>query len=311
MYAKTMTDEITQTRGEFENVAANGDVRDWDADANRWTQGDNDRLYVDGTKFVDYVALDSLIVMTQGSGVSATAEIDGGVLRLTVTRDDGINHKEMSATFELPDDLSEREDGDGDSAGELAADGGQERTEHFDDEDIEQAIEQNATDAAIGDVRDVLADAQRGFERLWDAYMDVVEEGTFELVTADRDVLVFADHGGREWREIFDQEAVGDAGLRSAVMQVQHATADRHADYSWATADPVVIRKPSDFEAGRRFVEAVVNSLQDRGLSPGQAWAYYGVEICGNSMKSWGGRKGDHDHKNVSDAVQKAREKLP
>lgn len=52
-------------------------------------------------------------------------------------------------------------------------------------------------------------------------------------------------------------------------------------------------------------------TLQRRGLSPGQAWAYYGVEIRGESRNSWGRRKGDHDHKNVSDALEKAKQKLP
>lgn len=68
--------------------------------------------------------------------------------------------------------------------------------------------------------------------------------------------------------------------------------------------------QPEAFDAGRRYVEMVINGLQRQGLSPGQAWAYYGVEVRGKSRNAWGKQKGDHDHRNVSDALEKAKDKL-
>lgn len=57
--------------------------------------------------------------------------------------------------------------------------------------------------------------------------------------------------------------------------------------------------------------DAAINSLLRAGLSPGQAWAYYGVEILGHSRNAWAAECGYSDHSVVSEAVRKAKSKLP
>lgn len=207
------------------------------------------------------------------------------------------------------------EDEDADDEPEVACDGGRDDSETFDDEDIETAIESNGSEASVDEVRDILASVQRSFEAVWDLHMDAVEDGALELVHEGRNVLVFADHTGTMWGEEFEHGELEDVdiprGTRRAVVQLHHTEARAHTDYSWSTADPFVVRKPEDFEAGQRFVEAIINSLCDRGLSPGQAWAYYGVEIRGNSRNAWATRMGYTDHSAVSEAVRKAQAKLP
>lgn len=56
--------------------------------------------------------------------------------------------------------------------------------------------------------------------------------------------------------------------------------------------------------------DEVINTLLRRGLSPGQAWAYYGVEILNNSRNQWAEECGYSDHSAVSEAVRKAKSKL-
>jgi len=113
----------------------------------------------------------------------------------------------------------------------------------------------------------------------------------------------------RDLRDHYDGDL--DERVPDVVSAVHHQLARDLCDYDWSYEYPLVVKKPQTFDAGQRYVEAVVNGLQKRGLSPGQAWAYYGVEIKGNSMNNWGVRKGDHDHKNVSDALKTAKKNLP
>lgn len=57
--------------------------------------------------------------------------------------------------------------------------------------------------------------------------------------------------------------------------------------------------------------EYVVNMLQRNGLTPAQAWAYYGVKLLGNSRNAWAREMGHADHSAVAQAVRKAEEKIP
>ncbi|MDS0280028.1 hypothetical protein NDI85_19775 [Halomicroarcula sp. S1AR25-4] len=182
-------------------------------------------------------------------------------------------------------------------------------TTHISDADIEQAIDGEVIDDAT-EVRDALATFQRSAAETWAEHMDGIEDGHYTVVKETRDVVVLAVDGPRYSEYLAPTDHDTDE-LVSAVSATMHVVARRLTDWSWSVTSPLVIRKPQTFDAGQQFTEAVVNGLQQEGLSPGQAWAYYGVEIRGNSMNSWGIRKGDHDHKNVSDALEKAREKLP
>lgn len=180
------------------------------------------------------------------------------------------------------------------------------------DDEIAHAIDARGTTDIYGveDVRRVLDGVQQSFEDYWSEHMDVLEDGGLELVHANRDVLVFADHTGHGWNEEMSALDV-DGELARVAKTATHDAANRLCDYSWSTADPFVIERPAGFDRGQHFVEAVVNSLIDRGLTPGQAWAYYGVHVAGNSRNAWAERGGYGDHSAVSQAVRKAEEKLP
>ena len=319
--------ELTQIDGSYQNVAANGDTNDWDAEANRWTKGDNDRLYIDGTKFVDYVALDSLVAITKGSGVSATAEIEGDELTLEITRDDGINHKEMSATFALPDDLAEETDEEADEDGsqaKLVTDGGEVVASELSDEEITDAIDSQGgggdhPDAVtVEEVRDTLSFIERSATEVWGTWMDNIEHNETEVVAETSSVIVVSTG---EWNVVGDElEAMEFEGeleregpardiLASIITNCMHKIARKHCDRNWSVDYPWVLPRPG--HDGQDYVEATINSLLKRGLSPGQAWAFYGVEIRGNSRNLWSSRCGYADHSTVSEALRKAKRKLP
>jgi len=57
-------------------------------------------------------------------------------------------------------------------------------------------------------------------------------------------------------------------------------------------------------------VEEIINDLLRQGLSPGQAWAYYGVEVRGHSRNEWSKKCGYSDHSAVSEPLRKAKEKM-
>lgn len=356
-----MTDKITQIEGEFENVAMNGDKKDWNVGAKRWTKGNHDRLYLNDAKYVEYVDLDSCLVEVSGGAVYGKAKIVGDKLIVEASVHGG--EKEMRAVFELPEELAEapeprdvdfddlteavterhecehcervftsarglgvhkghqHSDDEGETAAEQAnntqavvTDGGVDKTDYVDDEEIETAIEQNASEASVDEVRDILASVQRSFEAVWDMHMDTVEEGNLEVVHAGRDLVVFADHTGSMWNEEFKagelEDVEIDTGTEHAVVQLHHTVAKKHTDYSWSTADPFVVRKPESFDAGLRFVEAMMNNNIRKGLSPGQSWAVWGVHIRGNSRNMWASRCGYSDHSAVSEPLRKVEEKL-
>lgn len=56
--------------------------------------------------------------------------------------------------------------------------------------------------------------------------------------------------------------------------------------------------------------ESLINDLLQKALSPGQAWAYYGVKVRGYSRNEWAKRCGYSDHSAVSEALRKAEAKL-
>lgn len=190
---------------------------------------------------------------------------------------------------------------------------------HVDDATIEEAIKSNDDidhpDAlTVDEVRELLDWLQEGVEYRWGEWAHNIEHGDIEVVTEDSDTIVMSTGPHNivsEELDHYDGDVEVDGIAQSIVTQIHHELARERCDHSWSVSYPYVVTKPESFEAGRQFVEAVVNSLQRKGLSPGQAWAYYGVEIKGSSMNRWGRRKGDHDHKNVSDALEKARQKLP
>jgi|GEM_PF-5079357 len=214
-------------------------------------------------------------------------------------------------------DVDDEDDDEDESEQEVAADGGEDVTAHVDDETIEDAIERHDDldhpDAlTIDEVRDLLADVQQSVEGYWPEHMDAIEDGALELVEDTGDVIVLADHTGHFWSEEVNALDVDDEHgiVYSTLVSVQHAIAADLTDHSWAASTPVVVRKP-DGDGGQRYVEAVVNSLINEGLSPGQAWAVYGVHVAGHSRNAWSSMCGYSDHSAVSEPLRKVNEKTP
>ncbi len=202
---------------------------------------------------------------------------------------------------------------------EIVTDGGEDVTDHVEDETVEKAIEDHIgpmdheLTPSVETVREAVAWVQTGIEEVWSDWLSNVEHNESDVVYEDSDVIVFAtgEHNvpRRDLRNHYEGEL--PERVPDVVSAIHHDIARELTDYDWGYEYPLVVRKPESFDAGQQYVEAVVNGLQKRGLSPGQAWAYYGVEIRDNSRNQWGIRKGDHDHKNVSDALEKAKQKLP
>lgn len=205
--------------------------------------------------------------------------------------------------------VSDDEAEDDDDEPEIVADGGEDVTEHVDDETIAAAIEKHDDpehpDAlTTEEVRDYLAGIQQSFDGYWDEHMDALEDGALEVVADDGGIIVFADHTGHGWSEVLDAVGIDDEIARSVIMSIHHKAASKHTDYSWSTVEPFVVRKPD--HGGQRYVEALVNSLMREGLSPGQAWAVYGVHVAGHSRNAWASMCGYSDHSAISEPLRKA-----
>jgi len=201
---------------------------------------------------------------------------------------------------------------------EIVADGGEDVTDHVEDETIEDAIDHHDDpdhpDATtVEEARDALAWVQRSLEEHWSDWLTSVENNESTVVYEDREVIVFATGQDnvprRDLREHYD----GDLSERTpdVVSAIHHELARERCDYDWGYEYPLVVRKTDGIEDGQQYVESIVNSLMRRDLSPGQAWAYYGVEIRGHSRNQWAARCGYSDHSAVSEPLRKAHEKLP
>jgi len=235
-----------------------------------------------------------------------------------VEADDADEHEE-----EDDDDGAERAaaDGEGDTDGEdqqLVTDGGSATTDYVDDATIEEAIAQHDDPdhpeaLTVADVRRLLAYLQRETVEAWGHWLDSIERDDTRVVGQAGDVIAL-DTGKadsvRETLERYDGPVAVNEIVERVVATVQFAAADAISDHNWGAAYPRVVRLPADGEAGQRFVDAVINGLIARGCSPGQAWAYYGVEVRGESRNQWASRCGYSDHSSVSRAVRKAKETL-
>jgi hypothetical protein len=170
----------------------------------------------------------------------------------------------------------------------------------------------------VGEVRDALAFIAKSAQEVWGTWMDNIEHGETEVVEETGDIIVVStgdinvvseELDAMEYEGRLERDREARNILASIITNCMHKIARSHSDRGWSVDYPWVLPAPD--RDGQIYVEAVVNGLQRRGLTPGQAWAYYGVEIRGESRNRWGSRKGDADHKNVSDALDKAKSKLP
>lgn len=261
------------------------DLQTGDSDGDRWTKvsadydTDGDELTIEvGRKFADPAYV--IVVRVHGDGFEATEDDDA-------------------------DDLETEE-----SEPELVADGGEAATEHVSEESVDSALGSEGTDDERAVLRDALADVQASVQEYWGEWMQAVEEGSAEVVAEDDDAIVLADHSGYNWGEELDALDVPEDWMLQAVQDAHLAEARDRTDWDWSASDPFVVTKRGTIGHGELLVEAIVNSLLRRGCSPGQAWAYYGVEIRGNSRNAWSKRCGYSDHSAISEPLRKAEEKL-
>lgn len=181
---------------------------------------------------------------------------------------------------------------------------------------IETVLDQVAPEASldIEGVRDLLAHLQERTESNWDEWLRAIERGEYRVV-GQREFLLVLDTGEEavyaDALEGYGGPVEIDRTAIRAVATLHHRLAEEFGPpYEWAGSHPYVLALPADPVAGQRYVEAAVTGLLRRGLSPGQAWAHYGVKLRGNSRNAWAERCGYSDHSAVSEAVRKAESKL-
>lgn len=292
-----------------------------DMDVSRWSQYGNDRLYINSgipkaDKYSLYVDLETHEIVSDNdakhSGGSVT--INGDTATIIIEESGDTKHE---LVVELTGDGFQAAGGDEDSD-ELVTDGGEDATQHVGDETIKTTIEQHdgplddERTATVSEVRDALAWLQHSIEEHWGTYADNIEHDEMRVVHEDSDVIVLStgehDVPHRDLSDHYPDE-LGER-VPDVVSAIHHELARERCDYDWGYEYPIVVRKAGGFGDGQMYVEAVMNSLLRRGLSPGQAWAYYGTEIRGNSNNSWATRCGYSDHSAVSEPLRKAKSKL-
>jgi len=286
----------------------------------RWSKYGNDRLYLNGLNTGDgWISLQG----DESGGdkwtkVEAQRELDGDELTIKVGR--AIDIRKGRATYTITIRVIGDEfgaDDDNDDEQEIVADGGEDVTSHVDDETITEAIEQHDDpgheDATtVAEVRDILAALDESGAVHWSEWLDNIESGETDVVAETDELIVLNTGTIDKIREEIEHhpEIDPDAPTVDVVSAVMHDVAREHSDHDWGVTYPFVVRKSGSFADGQEYVEAVLNGLRQRGVSPGQAWAYYGVKIRGHSRNQWATRCGYSDHSAVSESVRKAESKL-
>ena len=313
--SKTLTDADGIELESFYDAGWSQDRTD-EMKIGRWSKYGNDRLYINSgipkaDKYSLYVDLETheIVSDNEGKHSGGSVTINGDTATITIEESGDKEHK---ITVSLSGDGFEA-DKDGDESEEIVTDGGEPQT--FTDgemrEQIEWHLDPESDDApTVERVRELRAELRKSGEVVFAEWMDNIEQGHTEVVAEHDDKIVVSTDEVDSVDE--DLENVTDATdiERNILSSLEEQEAKRLSDYDWGYTYPRVLSKPDSYKAGQQFVEAVVNNLCKRGLSPGQAWAYYGVEIRGNSRNSWAKRCGYNDHSAVSEAVRKAKKKL-
>jgi len=289
----------------------------------RWSKYGNDRLYLNGLNTGDgWISLQG----DESGGdkwtkVEAQRELDGDELTIKVGRP--IDIRKGRATYTITvrvigDEFgADEDDEDEETEHEVIADGGEDLTGHVDDETIEDAIgaydDSDHPDATtVEEVRDILVALNESVQAYWGEWLDNIESGETDVVAETDELIVLNTGTIDKIREEIEHhpEIDPDAPTVDVVSAVMHDVAREHSDHDWGVTYPFVVRKSGSFADGQEYVEAVLNGLRQRGVSPGQAWAYYGVKIRGHSRNQWATRCGYSDHSAVSESVRKAESKL-
>jgi len=286
----------------------------------RWAKYGNDRLYINSgipkaDKYSLYVDLETheIVSDSEGKHSGGSVTINGDTATIIIEES---GDKEHEIVVSLTGDGFESDEGADDE--QLVTDGGEDATAHVDDESIETAIEEqdgpldDERTATVAEVRDALAWLQQSVEEVWAEWCDNIEHDESRVVYEDNEVIICStgeqNVPHRDLTDYYPDE-LGER-VPDIVSSIHHELARDRCDYDWGYEYPIVIRKAGTLCDGQRYVEAVMNSLLRRGLSPGQAWAYYGTEIRGNSNNSWASRCGYSDHSAVSEPLRKAKSKL-
>lgn len=194
-------------------------------------------------------------------------------------------------------------------------------TDVVDNDTIEAVIEQvpgtdDADPPTVAGIRELLAYGDPAAETGpdWDEWVERVEGADWRVV-AEQDRLVMLDAGPRGIYADVLSDYDGPVAVEKPTLRVIATLHRRLAgefapDHDWTLNNPYAFVVPAAAGAGKEYVELVVTDLLRRGLSPGQAWAYYGVVIRGNSRNAWAEQCGYSDHSAVSGAVRTAESKL-
>ena len=175
--------------------------------------------------------------------------------------------------------------------------------DHYDDPDHPDALD-------LAAARALLADVQGAVEARWDDHLADVRDGDVRVALDAGDVVVLQDASRSRWDRLLDAVDCYDQVDRTIVRVTHHQAATRLLHRDVEGADPLVVRKPADGDAGQRFAEAVVNGLLREGVPADEAWAYYGVEIRGVPVREWADRCGVEDRVRVADAAETGRDRL-
>lgn len=158
-------------------------------------------------------------------------------------------------------------------------------------DDIEAAIESapDHEDAySVAEVRDVLARINADIIDWWSEHQDAIDDGAYEIVHEDRNVIVLAE-GGHFWGDQFNAMDIGDEHgiLSSIVVSLHHTAARKHCDHSWSIKTPVVVEKPDAFQAGEQQVLREVARRTEEFGSVARAVDTLATEVHGWSKGDW------------------------
>ncbi len=191
------------------------------------------------------------------------------------------------------------------------------QTDHITDEEVRVVLahyeDPEHPDALTEpEVRALLAEFQAHVATEWPTFTAAVADARFDVACVTDDLVVFADTSRRAWNRLLDELAVDDEVARTVLRVVHHQASRRLADREFDGADAIVVRLESAVNGGDgvRLVETLLGRLLAKGVTPGEAWAYYGVEVRGYSATEWAERSGESTPMAVADAAETARDVL-
>lgn len=161
------------------------------------------------------------------------------------------------------------------------------------DAEIESAIERHDDtdhpDAyTVEEVRETLDAINEDILRIWDLHEDAIDDGAYEVVHEDKDVIVLAE-GGHFWNEQFDAMEIGDEHgiLHSIIVNLHHVAARNNCEYNWSVSTPVVVEKTDDFGAGEHHTLREIARRTDEFGSVARAVDTIATETHGIQKSAW------------------------